>query len=236
MRPATRPGRSPVEEWSNHFKSSEPLWYGFAIVRLVRIAFLVIAACGGGGQIKNLPLSWRGANNAPKPSASVARSFAAAPFSLALRDVRPDPSVVGTYQDTGFVVRTTDNVAQYCTSRLGDLLARAGARLNDPPTAALETELLDYQVAEGGTFNGLVRIRAIIRRGTAEGWSKTYVGTSKRWGRSHSPDNFNEALSSSLADVVNQLVQDEDFARALMREPAADPAAPPPGYPRPSGG
>jgi uncharacterized lipoprotein YajG len=204
-----------------------------AIVRLLRIVFLVIAACGGGGQIKNLALSWRGVDNAPKPSASVARSFATAPFSFALRDVRPDPSAVGTYEDSGFVVRTSENVAQYCTSRMGDMLAQAGARLVDAPQAALEAELVDYSVAEGGTFNGLVRVRAIVRRGSGEPWSKTYVGTSKRWGRTHSPENFNEALSNALADVTTQLVQDEDFARALVREPAAAP--PPPGYPRPSG-
>jgi uncharacterized lipoprotein YajG len=206
-----------------------------AIVRLVRIVFLVIAACGGGGgQIQNLALSWRGVDNAPKPSASVARSFSVAPFSFALRDVRTDPTAVGTYEDSGFVVRTSENVAQYATSRFGDMLAQAGARLTETPMAALEAELMDYSVAEGGTFNGLVRIRAIVRRGSGEAWSKTYVGTSKRWGRTHSPENFNEALSNALADVTSQLVQDEDFAKALVREPAAAP--PPPGYPRPSGG
>jgi hypothetical protein len=206
------------------------------IVRLVRLAFLVIAACGGGGQIHNLRLAWRGVDKAPKPSASVARSFAATPLAFGLRDVRPDPAVVGTFQDTGFVVRTTDDVAQYCTSRLGDLLARAGARLNETPVMALDAELLDYQVAEGGTFNGLVRVRAIVRRGNTEAWSKTYVGTSKRWGRSHSPDNFNEALSNALTDVASQLVQDEELARALGQAPGDPAAPPPPGYPRPSGG
>jgi hypothetical protein len=222
--------------WSNHFNSNGALWYGLASVRVLPIAFLVIAACGGrGGQIRNLPLAWRGNDGSPKPSASVARSFAAMPLEFGLRDVRPDPSAVGTYEGSGFVVRTTDNVAQYCSSRLGDMLARAGARLAEPPKAALEAELIEYTVVESETYTGLVRLRAILRRGATEAWSKTYVGKSKRWGRTHRPENFNDALSNALADAATQLVQDEEFARALVGDPAAAPP-PPPGYPRPSGG
>jgi hypothetical protein len=197
----------------------------------------VIASCGGGGQIKNLPLSWRGVDAAPMPSPSVAKSLAAAPISFGLRDVRPDPTAVGTYEGSGFVVRTRDNVAQYCSARLGDLLVHAGAKLSEAPSAVLETELLDYSVVEGNRFSGLVRIRAVVRRGTGEAWSKTYEGKSKHWGRTHSPDNFNVALSSALADAASQLIHDDDFARALAGGRATDPAPqpPPPGYPRPSG-
>jgi hypothetical protein len=195
-----------------------------ATVRLLAIAFLVLAACGGYGQIQNLSLAWRGVDGSPHPSGSVARSFASSPLAFGLRDVRPDPSVVGMHEDSGFVVRTTDNVAQYCSTRLGDMLARAGARLNEPPIAVLETELLDYRVVEAGAFNGVVRLRALVRRGGGEAWSRTYLGKSKRWGRTHNPANFNEALSNALADVTSQLVQDEDFARALVGEPAAAPS------------
>src|SRR5262249_52931527 len=159
---------------------------------------------------------WRGVDDTVRPSTLVAQSFATAPFAFGMRDARPDPTAVGVYQDTGFVVRTTDNVAQYCSVRFGDMLAHAGARLNEPPTAVVETELLDYQVVEGGTFAGTVRLRAFVRRGQGEPWTRTYIGKSKRWGRSHNPENFNEALSNALADVAKQLVQDDDFARALM--------------------
>ncbi len=214
--------------WSNHhFKSSDTLWYGLDIVRLFPIPLLAIAACGGYGQIQNLPLAWRGVAGTPQPSAAVAQSFAASPIAFGLRDVRPDPSVVGSFED-GFVVRTTDNVAEYCSTRVGELLAHAGARLNEPPRAVLEAELLEYHVAEGGTFAGLVRIRAIVRHGSGEPWTRTYVGKSTRWGRTHNPENFNEALSNALAEVTQQLVQDEAFARALVEGSAAEPLQPPP--------
>lgn len=223
-------------EWSNHFKSHDGSWYGWASVRVVSIALLMIAACGGGGgYIQNLPLQWRGVDNLPRPSASVGLAFAASPLSFGLRDLRPDPSVVGTYaEDGGFAVRTIDNVGQYCTDRVGEMLVHAGARLTQAPVAALEAELLDYLVVEGGTFVGTVRIRAIVHRSGGADWSKIYVGTSKRWGRTHNPENFNEALSNALADVTSQLVQDEDFARSLVNAPAAGPT-PPPAPPPPPG-
>jgi hypothetical protein len=184
----------------------------------------VFAACGGGGgNIKNLPLRWQGVEAMPMPSGSVAHALAASPFTFGLRDLRTDPSVVGAYQDTGFVVRTTDNVGQYCTDRMGEILVHAGAHLNDSPVATLEAELLDYKVVEGNTFAGTVQLRATLRRGADAVWSKTYTGTSKRWGRTHNPENFNEALSNSLADATSQLLKDEEFARSLGEPPASGP-------------
>ena len=197
-------------------------------MRLLPIALLLTAACGG-RQIQNLPLTWRGVNDLPAPSASVAQSFATAPIAFGLRDVRPDPSAVGTYEDNGFVVRTSDNVAEFCAARMGEMLARAGARLHEAPVTILEAELVEYRVVEGGTFNGLVRIRAIVRHdGGNAAWSKTYVGKSRRWGRSHSPENFNEALSNALADAATQLVGDDEFAQALVSggPPMQAPGAP----------
>jgi hypothetical protein len=194
---------------------------------------LVIAACGRGGQIQNLPLRWRGVDQMPSASSSVSRALASSTLSFGLRDMRADPSAVGVFQDSGFIVRTGDNVGQYCTDRVGEMLVHAGARFNPSPSATLETELIDYHVIEGSTFVGTVRIRVLLRRGTGEPWSKTYVGNSKRWGRTHSPDNFNEALSNALADVTQQLLRDEDFALALGGRP--DPSQPPP-RPGSSGG
>jgi len=187
---------------------------------------MAIAACGG-GQIRNLPLSWRGVDFLPEPSVTVTRALASSPLMFGLRDARPDPSAVGVYEDSGFVVRTTDDVARYCSLQLGEMLVHAGARLNEPSTTVLDAELLDYRVVEGGTFNALVRVRTVLRRGEEEVWSNTYVGKSKRWGRTHNPENFNEALSNALAEVTTQLVQDDEFARALTAPPAAvpDPAS-----------
>jgi hypothetical protein len=198
-------------------------------VRARSIAFLVIAgsvagmACGGGGNIQNLPLRWSGVNPLPRANPSVTRALAASPIALGLRDLRADPTAVGSYQDTGFVVRTTDNVGQYCTDRLGEMLIHAGAHLEPGAPTTLEAELLEYKVVEGSNFEGTVRVRTTLRRGGGTVWTKVLVGTSKRWGRTHSPENFNEALSNALAEVTQQLLLDDEFARSLGAPPAAGP-------------
>jgi hypothetical protein len=194
----------------------------FIMVRPLVAAVVVLVAACGRGPIYNLSLSWRGVDAVITPYPAVAQAFATVPIGFGLRDVRPDPTVVGLHEKNGFVVRTRDNVGQYCSDRFGDLLRQAGARLDEPPMAMVEAELLEYRVDEGGTFKGLVRVRVIVRRPGSPDWVADYEGTSKRWGRTHSPDNFNEALSNGLAEVVTKLVRDDGFARALL------PAGPPP--------
>jgi hypothetical protein len=197
-------------------------------VRLLSIALAAIVASAGGacggGAIVNLPLTWRG-GKLPSARPPVAGAFAAAPFTFGVRDLRGDPSVVGMYESDGFVVRTTDNVAQYCSNRIGEMLSSAGARLNEAPVAVVEAELLEFRVVEAGTFNGLMRLRVIVHRGSGEPWSTVYEGKARRWGRTHSPDNFNEALSIALTDVVHHMLADDGFARALTGE-LTEPARP----------
>jgi hypothetical protein len=95
-------------------------------MRLLIAALVFVIACGGSAQpIHNLPLGWRGVSATPRASASVEYSLRAVPFSFGVRDTRPDPYFVGTHEDIGHVVRTSDNVAQYCSSRIGDMLIAA---------------------------------------------------------------------------------------------------------------
>ncbi len=195
-------------------------------MRLTGLALVMVAACHSAPPT-TLPLAWRGVTETPKASNVVQESFAAVPFNFALRDVRPDPTRVGGYDDSSTVLRTPDNVAQYCGSKLDELLLGAGARLRDQPVAQLEAELLEYDVMEGGVFNGKVSLRAIVHRGGAA-WSKIYTGKSHRWGRTHSAENFNEALSNALADVAEQLISDDAFGHALLGDELPQPPPPPP--------
>lgn len=227
----------PPIDWSNHFKCRDRLWYALARVRLLPWAFVLVAACGGrhaGKQIQNLPLQWVGVDRAPVASPMVARVFAAAPIGFVLRDLRTEPTAVGLYETTAFIVRTTDNVGQYCTDRLADLLNNAGAHLNQGPGPSLEIELLAYKAVESSAYLGTVSLRIHVRRAGAPPWTKTYEGTGKRRGRSHDPAAFNGVLSNALQDATSKLVADEDFARALMGEPPAPLQQP--GQPRRAGG
>ena len=175
-------------------------------------------ACGA-GPIENLQLKWQGVGAAPTPSPYVGQAFASTPIAFGLRDVRPEPTAVGVQEDGGVVVRTADNVAQFCSGKMGELLRAAGARLDESPAAVVETDLVEYKVNEGGKYVGVAAIRVTVRRGGSPDWSQTYQGTSNRWGKSHSPDNFNEALSNALHDATEHLIQDDAFAAALTGAP-----------------
>ena len=196
-----------------------------SLMRLLGLALVVVTAACHSAPPSTLALSWRGVTDSPKATSMVQEGFAAAPFSFVLRDVRPDPTAVGGYDDDSTVVHTRDNVAAFAGAKLAEILMQSGARLREVPVASLEAELLEYKVVEGGTFAGTVSVRAIVHRGGAA-WSKVYTGTSKRWGRTHSTENFNEALSNALAEVAEQLVTDDAFGHALIGDEL--PQAPPP--------
>jgi len=199
------------------------LWYVVLTVRLLIAAVILVTAACGGGSISNLPLAWKAADTSVKPSPTTAQALQQVPLAFGLRDTRSDQTMVGTDEENHAIVRTTDNVAQYASNRFGDILRNAGARLNDAPQAILETDLLEFRVDEGGTYKGLVRIRVTVRRQGQPDWARNYEGTSSRWGRSHSADNMNEALSNALHEATTHMLQDEQFGAALLGAPNAPP-------------
>lgn len=187
------------------------------------LLLVTVTACGGGNkQIQDLPLIWTGEKN-PTASTPVDKAFAAGPIEVGeFKDGRAgDRSVVGTYEDDGFKVRTKGDVRAFWAGRLRIALEAAGAKLGSPAQARFDAELLEFDCIEGNTFNATVRMKITVTRhdGATMPWSKTYEGKGKRWGRTHNPENFNEALVKALAEASRKLVQDPEFAAALLGEP-----------------
>lgn len=183
------------------------------------LAWLALSACGH-AHVQNLPLAWRGADPRIRASASVQQAFTAVTLTVSpLRDQRPDPSVVGRYQGDGREVRTTDNVAAYFSDRFAEMLRSAGAQLSPQGMARIDVDIVELGVIEAGMFNGLARLRVSVIRNGAPTWVKLYEGKSKRWGRTHNPDNYNDALSNSFISATKKLLADEEFANALGNAP-----------------
>jgi hypothetical protein len=189
-------------------------------------ACLASVGCGGPDHINDLPLVWAGAEKSPPPSSSVDKAFGTVPIEIGeFKDARSgDKSKVGTYAENGFVVKTKGDVRAFWAGRMRIMLESAGAKLGAPaPQSRLDAELLDFDVLEDNMFNATVRMRITVTRkdGAQPAWTATYEGKSKRWGRSHSPDNFDEALSNAMFEAAKRLLQDDAFARALLGQPAA---------------
>jgi hypothetical protein len=187
----------------------------------VVVLFLIVAGCRQ-GNVTNLRLQWLDANKQPIATPAVAAAFAATPLTLTVRDVRRDPSAVGYVQDDGWVVRTSDNVATYVAAHVGNYMERAGARMREAPLANVDIEILELNVIEGNTFQASAQLRVIVRRGGgADGWQQIYRGASSRWGRTHNPENYNEAMSNALEEATLHLLDDPAFAQALGAPPPA---------------
>lgn len=177
--------------------------------------------------IQNLQLQWRGVDDMPKASPAVSQALAAAPIALApLQDKRPEPNAVGRYDNESlpFTVRTTDNVATFYGTRMQEMLIGAGARFDGGPRSWITIELIELTVAEGGVFSGSAKLRVSVgAQAGAHTWTKDFDGKSKRWGRTHNPENFNECLANAFSDAMGKLLVDVDFANALKGTAAVPP-------------
>jgi hypothetical protein len=191
------------------------------VKRASLLLFFFLSGCGGTAYISNLPLEWRGVSGNPKPTQPVEDALAKIPVRLApFADIRTDKKAVGWYEDDGYVVRTIDDVPTYVTSHVREMLGTAGAKLDDRAPTTIAGTIMEFGCTEGGLFNGHVRMRVAVTRPDGSPWEKVYEGRSKRWGRSHNIENYNEALSNALSDATRSMIQDAAFATALTGDPA----------------
>jgi hypothetical protein len=147
------------------------------------------------------------------PSAARGRIFKLQPFD----DLRPgEKSKVGEYQADKSPVLTSTSVADFCSNRFAMMMTQAGVVfVTTGETLELRPYLLEFNVVEAGLYNATARVRCAIMSNGQTAWEGIYEGKSKRWGRSHNPDNYNESLSNALAEVTKRLVEDPAFGRGL---------------------
>lgn len=187
------------------------------LVLLAVLSFAGSAACGG-KQPTNFPLQWASPASNPNPSGPVTEGLTRHLIKLQpLGDVRPDKTKIGEWEGENTTIHTPTNVAEWCGAELTKMLTSAGAKLVESgETIEIRGEILEFNVLEGGMFNGEVRIRFNIVGGGKATWEGRYAGKSKRWGGSHKPENFNEALTNAFQEATRQLLQDEGFGKALV--------------------
>lgn len=197
----------------------------FAFATLFFSLCLSSFACGGGNkEIADLPLVWT-AGKTPAASTPVDKAFAAGPLEVGqFSDERKgEKDVVGTFQENGFKVRTKGDVRAFWAGRVRAAIENAGGKFGAPANARFDAALLDFDCIEGNTFQATVRMRVTVTKhdGATQPWTKTYEGTAKKWGRTHSAENFTEALSSALNEATRKMVQDPELATAILGKPAA---------------
>ncbi len=193
--------------------------YLLPVVSLVALSTLASGCRGGDKFPAAFPLRWQGTSDiAPDVKDDVREGLRRYSFRVApVQDRRANPNVVGADMETGRQFTTTTNVAEYTTKFFESAFVFTGAKVvSSGETALITVELLEFDVAEGGMFNGVVRMNIHVT--TPDGrtvWEGFAEGKSKRWGSSHSSENVNEALSSALKESMENWLKTPAFLDAL---------------------
>jgi hypothetical protein len=116
------------------------------------------------------------------------------------------------------VMITNDDVPAFVHKQTLKFLSDLGLPLapkGSEGTVTLSAELLDFFVLERTTYVGNVRLKVTVRKGDKALWMGMAVGSSKRFGRSFSLENYHETLSDSVLEALSSLFKDGAFLKAL---------------------
>lgn len=188
---------------------------------LVSLFCCVISACASNKKLEGIPLVWKpkvslATSGAVETSAFSQQSITIAPF----QDRRPNPELIGENREskTPLVVTTSDNVAAFVTRKIADLLAQSGLDVVDSGGGlVMRGEVISFFVTETNTYVGDVRVRLSVRAPRDRVvWQGIVGGTADHFGRSYRDENYYETLSDSLVHLVENLLRDPDFRKAVV--------------------
>lgn len=185
---------------------------------------LLVAGCGhmalnNGSNASAIPLIW-------KPTTSMALGGTIdltgrtnAKLRVEVTDNRNDPGFIGrnTEKLPPRKVTTPDSVAAFVDEHLKQLISSTGVtEVDDAGTVILKAEIQQFFVEETEIYNGDVRLKVtLVNNSGTPVWTGITSGTSIRFGRSYSAENYYETLSDSLIDAVHNLMQSATFRTAL---------------------
>lgn len=185
---------------------------------------LLVAGCGhmplnSGANTSAIPLVW-------KPTTSMALGGTIdltgrtnARLRVEVTDNRTDPGFIGrnTEKLPPRKVTTTDSVVAFVAEHMKQLISGTGVtEVDDAGTVILKAEIQQFFVEETEIYSGDVRLKVtLVNRSGHSVWSGITSGTSIRFGRSYSAENYYETLSDSLVDAVHNLMQSATFRTAL---------------------
>jgi hypothetical protein len=106
-------------------------------------------------------------------------------------------------------------------------LANAGLTVEKDPKAATKILTLDlkrFWTDETSTYQATIIVDANLTGMTGRSfWRGQVTGTNKRFGRSLSPENYQESYSDAVVDLVQNLLRNPTFVEALNAPPTHTP-------------
>ena len=182
------------------------------------LAALLVAGCGhmalNASNTSTIPLVW-------KPTVIVTQTGRTNPgLRVQVVDNRNDPGFIGRNTEDLPLrkVTTPDSVAAFVSEHMKQLISGSGVTdVGDSGTMILKAEIQQFFVEETHLYSGEVRLKVTLVSSNGKPvWTGLTSGTSIRFGRHYSAENYYETLSDSLVDAVHNLMQSETFRTALV--------------------
>jgi hypothetical protein len=137
-----------------------------------------------------------------------------------LVDTRINPSLIAENQEKPekpLPVTTSSDVAAFITEHVKDTLHVAGLNLVEAPGAlTLSGEIRQFFVTETGTYRAELSLVLHLRDAHGkELWSGAAAGSTQRFGRSYSAENYYETLSDAVLRATQNLLSNPAFKDAF---------------------
>jgi len=154
-------------------------------------------------------------------------------LAVTVTDSRTDRTAIGTNvekEGAAVPVYAEGNPDRFVREAVSRELGNVGLTVASDPSQAkrdLHIDLRRFWTEESSLYHGTVTANVELRSASGKVlWQGLTSGTSKRFGRSLSPENYQEAFSDATMNMVENLLKNGDFLTALRApEPTAAPPA-----------
>ena len=190
------------------------------IVLLGLAVIIPLTAWGGEEEKKTIQVKF-------KPTAIIKKGPATTPgskiFFEVFKNETGQPEQVGENQEKGNTTRilTSDleGPAQLVATAFRKEFQGMGFSLAESPNQAnriISGAIIRFWSLETRSYETVVRLKVLVKDQAGKVLlNKTYAGSSRRFGRSLSQDNYNESFSDSMLDLIETMFADRDFLQAL---------------------
>jgi hypothetical protein len=189
------------------------------IVHGVLIVALMISGCAP--QLHtNVPLVWKPTNDTYSITTENLTPLYAHKIKVdSFVDNRSTKSEIGKYIEDAAnkSVTTKDDIAAWSTDRFKMILAQYGVRpVENNADVVLKGEVLHFYVTEDKTYKGSIALKiTVLGNSGAVLWQGVTTGSTNRFGRSYSLENYYEVLSDSYSEAINNLLKNTSFIQAF---------------------
>jgi hypothetical protein len=167
-----------------------------------------------------LRLLWMPTDNPRDLPSGAIEAFRGQTVAVSVTDTRQNsgPRVgQNNEENTPRPVTTTDNVPAFVSQSFASVLQSNGVTV--VPTGAtrvLRLELGELFVNEGNLYQGSVTLRVSLENGSGQVlWKGAMRGSSHRFGRSFTEENYEQVISDSTLDALRALLGNPDFQAAV---------------------